>query len=90
MPNSPPDALLLIAPGCGHCPAVLEGLTLLLKSGKLGRLEVVNILAHPESRSTDRYSQRTLVSDWSHSSWKVRRPLPNWPNGPDMQLPAPV
>lgn len=48
MSNSPPDALLLIAPGCAHCPSVLEGLTQLLKSGKLGRLEVVNILAHPE------------------------------------------
>ena len=48
MANNPPDALLLIAPGCAHCPVVLEGLSQLVKTGKLGRLEVVNILAHPE------------------------------------------
>lgn len=49
MPHDPPDALLLIAPGCAHCPAVLEGLGLLLKAGKLGRLEAVNIAAHLEA-----------------------------------------
>ena len=44
-----PDATLLLAPGCAHCPQVLEGLSQLVKSGKLGRLEIVNILAHPEA-----------------------------------------
>lgn len=44
----PPDALLLLAPGCVHCPVVLEGLGQLLKSGELGRLEAVNIAVHPE------------------------------------------
>ena len=48
MANTPADALLLIAPGCNHCPVVLDGLSQLVKAGKLGRLEVVNILAHPE------------------------------------------
>ena len=43
-----PDALLLIAPGCVHCPAVLEALSTLVKEGALGRLEVVNIAVHPE------------------------------------------
>lgn len=43
-----PDARLLIAPGCAHCPAVLDGLTQLAKSGGIGRLEVVNIAVHPE------------------------------------------
>jgi hypothetical protein len=43
-----PDALLLIAPGCAHCPLVLEGLGQLVKAGQLGRLEVVNVMAHPE------------------------------------------
>jgi len=46
--DTPPSALLLIAPGCSHCPVVLEGLSRLIKQGKLGRLEVVNIMAHPE------------------------------------------
>ena len=43
-----PDALLLIAPGCPHCPAMLEGLGGLVKEGVIGRLEVINIVAHPE------------------------------------------
>ena len=45
---SPPDTLLLLAPGCPHCPLVLEGLSALLKEGVIGRLEIVNIAAHPE------------------------------------------
>ncbi|GAB6043531.1 thioredoxin family protein [Endothiovibrio diazotrophicus] len=43
-----PDALLLIAPGCPHCPAVLEGLAALVKEGAIGALEVVNVAVHPE------------------------------------------
>jgi hypothetical protein len=50
MPNKSnlPDALLLMAPGCTYCPTVLQGMTELLESGKLGRLEVINLAAHPE------------------------------------------
>jgi len=47
--RAPADARLLIAPGCPHCPAVLEGLARLLKEGRLGRLEVINIAVHPEA-----------------------------------------
>ena len=47
MPTAP-DALLLIAPGCIHCPAVLEALSGMVKNGVLGRLEVVNITVHPQ------------------------------------------
>ncbi len=43
-----PDALLFIAPGCPHCPVVLQGLAELVKSGAIGALEVVNVAAHPE------------------------------------------
>ncbi len=46
--SSAPEALLLIAPGCPHCPIVLEGLSALVKEGAIGRLEVVNIAAQPE------------------------------------------
>lgn len=42
-----PDALILIAPGCPHCPGVLEGLSRLLKEGVIGRLEAVNAAVHP-------------------------------------------
>lgn len=48
-PREVPDALLLLAPGCPHCPAVLEGLSGLVKEGVLGRMEVVNIAVHPET-----------------------------------------
>jgi hypothetical protein len=46
--KSAPDALLLLAPGCAHCPLVLAGLSELLKRGVIGRLEAVNIDTHPE------------------------------------------
>jgi hypothetical protein len=50
--TAPPDALLLIATGCAHCPSVLEGLSQLLKQGRIGRLEAVNIAEHPEAAET--------------------------------------
>ena len=39
----PTDATLFIAPGCTNCPAVLDGLVRLLKGGKLGRLEIIDV-----------------------------------------------
>ena len=45
---APPSALLLLARGCPHCPAVLAGLSELLKRGVIGRLEAVNIEVEPE------------------------------------------
>jgi thiol-disulfide isomerase/thioredoxin len=46
--KKPADALLLIAPGCPHCPGVLEALGNLVKEGVVGTLEVVNVAIHPE------------------------------------------
>jgi hypothetical protein len=43
-----PDAELMIASGCAHCPVVLAGLAELIKAGQIGRLEVINIAQHPE------------------------------------------
>ena len=43
-----PDALLLLTSTCPYCPAVLAALSDLVKSGDIGRLEAVNIGAHPE------------------------------------------
>jgi hypothetical protein len=43
-----PDAELIIATGCTHCPVVLAGLAELIKAGEVGRLEVINIAQHPE------------------------------------------
>lgn len=50
--NAVPDAMLLLAPGCAHCPIVLAALSELLKEGRLGRMEAVNITAHPEVAQT--------------------------------------
>ena len=43
-----PHAELLLAPGCAHCPVVLAALAELIKAGRIGRLEVINIASHPE------------------------------------------
>lgn len=48
MPATPPDALLFIAPGCPHCPAVLRGLDELVQQGALGKLTVVDAAEQPE------------------------------------------
>lgn len=47
-PTATPDALLLIAPGCPYCPTVLAALGELVKSGAIGRLEVVNLAQRSE------------------------------------------
>ncbi len=44
-----PDAELLIASGCAHCPSVLAAMSALLKQGKIGRLDVINIAAKPDA-----------------------------------------
>lgn len=46
--RSAPDALLLMTGGCPHCPAALQALTVLLKEGAIGRLEVINVAVHIE------------------------------------------
>jgi len=48
MPAIPPDALLFIAPGCPHCPVVLQGVSDLVKQGAIGKLTVINVASHPE------------------------------------------
>lgn len=48
MSAAPPNALLLIAPGCPHCPGVLARLAERVKQGRLARLEVVNAAVLPE------------------------------------------
>ena len=44
----PPQAVLLIGPGCPHCAALLETLSKFVKSGEIARLTVVNVSAMPE------------------------------------------
>ncbi len=44
----PPTVLLFLSSHCPHCPAVLAGLSDLLKRAVIGRLEAVNIEARPD------------------------------------------
>lgn len=46
--RQPPDALVLIAPGCPHCKTVLDGLLPLVKDAIIGSLEIINVAARPE------------------------------------------
>ncbi len=48
-PAAKPQALLLLSSSCPHCPTVLQGLAELVKAGHIGRLEVVNIEAEPDT-----------------------------------------
>ncbi len=48
MSDTPPDALLFIAPGCPHCPVVLQGVSDMVKQGVIGKLTVINVASHPE------------------------------------------
>lgn len=45
---TPPDALMVLGSRCPHCPTVLQGLSELIKQGRLGRLEVINIEQRPD------------------------------------------
>jgi hypothetical protein len=42
------DALLLVARQCPHCAALLEIMAELVKQGRVGALEIVNVEAYPE------------------------------------------
>lgn len=42
------EALLMITPGCPHCPQMLQAMTDFIKEGLLARLEVVNVEQEPE------------------------------------------
>jgi thioredoxin-like negative regulator of GroEL len=44
-----PDVLILIGTHCPHCPSVLAALADMVKQGEVGKLEVVNIEARPET-----------------------------------------
>ena len=49
---NPPDALLLMTSSCPHCPTVLQGLSALIKAGKIARLEAINLTLRPEAATS--------------------------------------
>jgi len=74
-----PDALLFITPGCPHCPAVLHGLSELVKQANIGKLTVVNVAAHPEMaaeygvRSAPWLQLGNFTLTGTHSSSELRQ-----------------
>lgn len=76
---TPPDAVLFIATGCAHCPAVLQGLSGLLEQGLIGRLQVTNVTVHPEAaqaqgiRSTPWIRIGPFTLQGSHTPADLRR-----------------
>lgn len=47
--HTPISALMLLSSQCAHCPGVLDSLAKLIKQGKLGRLEVINLEQNPDA-----------------------------------------
>ena len=47
-PRTEADALLLISSTCPHCAAVADAMMRLVKSGRIARLEIVNLDQRPE------------------------------------------
>ena len=76
--NNPPDAVLLIAPGCPHCPKMLDALGQMVKDGEIGRLEVINLAVHREravefgTRSVPWTRIGNLEFEGAHSSAELR------------------
>ena len=79
-PLAAPDVLMLLSPGCAHCPGVLAALSELLKRGVIGRLEIVNIEKHPEI--AQQYSVRSVpwlrVGEFELSGARSSAELEHW------------
>ncbi|MDD3516797.1 MAG: thioredoxin family protein [Chromatiales bacterium] len=78
--SRPADALLFVAPQCGHCPGVLAALAELVKAGKIGRLEVVNVVARPEAAAEHgvRSVPWTRIGDFVFEGVLGRGELEQW------------
>ncbi len=78
MSSAVPDALLLIATGCAHCQQILVAMTDLVKQGRIGRLQVINIAvsAQPATASEVRSVPWTRIGPFelpgAHSAAELR------------------
>ncbi len=75
-----PDALLLLSSHCPHCPAVLQALGELVKTGAIGRLEVVNVEARPEVAAAHgvRSVPWTRIGPFAFGGVRSREELAQW------------
>ncbi len=78
--NQIPSALLLIASGCQHCPAMLKNLSELLEQGKISSLEIINITVSPERAKA--LNVRTVpwlkLEEYELTGLKSRSELVKW------------
>ncbi len=78
--TAPPDTLLFITSQCGYCPSVLQSLGELVKLGRIGRLEVVNVEARPDLAA--RYNVRSVpwirVGEFELEGMHSRAELEQW------------
>jgi hypothetical protein len=75
-----PEAVVYVATGCPHCPAVIDGLVRLAKSARLARLEVINLSADPEAarRSGIRSVPTTRIGPFTLSGAMTPAELGEW------------
>ena len=77
---SPPDALLLMTSACPHCPTVLQGLSALIKAGKIGRLEAINLTLRPDAAT--RFGVRSVpwvrIGDFVLEGLQSQAELQRW------------
>jgi len=80
MSKSAPDALLFIAPGCPHCPRVLDALGELLKEGVIGRLEAINVAEKPDMAAAQgvRSAPWTRIGGYELPGARSAEELRNW------------
>jgi len=44
-----PNALMLLSSHCAYCPGVLDSLSKMIKTGEIGKLEVINLERNPDA-----------------------------------------
>lgn len=75
-----PDVAMLLSSSCAYCPDVLASLGELLKEGVIGRLDAINIAAHPEI--AQRYGVRSVpwvrIGEYELSGTRSKAELTHW------------
>lgn len=75
-----PDAVLLITPGCPHCPKMVETLAQMVKDSDIGELQIINLAVHSDraaefgTRSVPWVRIGNLEFEGVHSAAELR----NW------------
>ena len=78
--SNAPSAMLFIATGCQHCPAVLQSLSELIKEGLIGQLDITNIVTAPEK--AQQYNVRSVpwvkIGEFELTGLRSKSELKEW------------